>query len=144
MRVREEYLHVRGKGERDRLVAIPGLQRRIERYIQHGRPKDSRSDHLFLASRRGKRGDYEALTARGVQQLIRTLGQKIELGKRVYPHLLRHSFATTALAKGMNPIQLADILGHRSLVMTQNVYAHLSPSDSYEAMAKLLLARDER
>ena len=79
-----------------------------------------------------------------MHQLIRTLGQKVELGKRVYPHLLRHSFATAALAEGINPIQLADILGHRSLVMIQQVYAHLSPSDSYEAMAKFLLARDER
>lgn len=31
--------------------------------------------------------------------------------KRVYPHLLRHSFATHQLPRGMNPIQLADILG---------------------------------
>lgn len=42
----------------------------------------------------------------------------------------------------MNPIQLAEILGHRSLTMIQQVYAHLSPSDSYAAMQKLLLARD--
>ena len=79
-----------------------------------------------------------------MHQLLRTLGQKVGLGKRVYPHLLRHSYATFALQQGMNPIQLAIILGHRSLVMIQNVYAHLSPSDSYDAMAKLLLAQDER
>jgi integrase/recombinase XerD len=136
------YLQVHGKGESDRLVAIPQLQHRVERFIQHGRPKDSLSNHLFLASRRHGTHGYEALTTRGVHQLIRTLGQKVELGKRVYPHLLRHSYATFALQKGMNPIQLAEILGHRSLVMIQNVYAHLSPSDSYEAMAKLLLAEN--
>jgi site-specific recombinase XerD len=143
-RGREVYLQVRGKGERDRLVPINRLQHRVERFIQHGRPKDSLSDHLFLASRRHGAAGYEALTTRGVHQLIRTLGQKVEIGKRVYPHLLRHSFATSALAGGMNPIQLADILGHRSLVMIMQVYAHLSPSDSYAAMEKLLLARDER
>jgi site-specific recombinase XerD len=114
-RGREAYLQVRGKGERDRLVPINRLQHRVERFIQHSRPKDSLSDHLFLASRpHGSARGYEALTTRGVHQLIRTLVQKVELGKRVYPHLLRHSFATSALA-----IQLADILGHRSLVMIQ-------------------------
>jgi len=142
MRGRQAYLHVRGKGESDRLVAIPGLQHRVERFMQHGRPKDSLSDHLFLASRRRGSSGYEALTTRGVHQLIRTLAQKVQLGKRVYPHLLRHSFATRALAEGMNPIQLANILGHRSLVMIQNVYAHLSPSDSYAAMEKLLFTED--
>jgi integrase len=57
--------------------------------------------------------------------------------KRVYPRVLRHSYATWALARGMNPIQLAQILGHSSLAMIQNVYSHLSPSDAYEAMLRL-------
>jgi len=35
-------------------------------------------------------------------------------------------------------MQLADILGHSSLVMIHRVYAHLSPSDAYEAMLKSL------
>lgn len=58
---------------------------------------------------------------------------------RVYPHVLRHSYATYALTRGMNPIQLAQILGHSSLAMIQNVYSHLSPRDAYEAMANVLI-----
>jgi hypothetical protein len=46
---------------------------------------------------------------------------------------------TTALSQGMNPIQLAEIVGHTSLVMIQQVYSHLSPSDAYDAMAAMLL-----
>ena len=38
----------------------------------------------------------------------------------------------------MNPIQLADILGHSNLVMIHRVYAHLSPSAAYEAMLRSL------
>ena len=36
----------------------------------------------------------------------------------------------------MNPIQLADILGHSGLVMIHRGYAHLSPSDACEAMVR--------
>jgi hypothetical protein len=36
----------------------------------------------------------------------------------------------------MNPLTLAQILGHSSLVMIQNVYAHLTPSDAYDALLK--------
>ena len=42
------------------------------------------------------------------------------------------------LSQGMNPILLAQIMGHSSLAMIQNVYAHLTPSDAYEAMLRAL------
>jgi integrase len=42
------------------------------------------------------------------------------------------------LTRGVNPIQLAQIVGHTSLAMIQQVYAHLSPTDAYEAMARSL------
>jgi integrase len=38
----------------------------------------------------------------------------------------------------MNPLTLVQILGHTSLVMIQNVYAHLTPADSYDALLKIL------
>ena len=63
------------------------------------------------------------------------------LRKRVYPHLMRHTFATWAPTRGMNPLTMAQILGHNSLAMIQNVYAHLTPSDSYEALLKALSGR---
>jgi integrase len=43
----------------------------------------------------------------------------------------------------MNPIQLAQILGHSSLNMIQAVYSHLSPGDAYEAMIKTLREEDD-
>ena len=70
--------------------------------------------------------------------MIRNLGEAAAIKKRVYPHLLRHSFATWQLSHGMNPIQLAQILGNSSLTMIQGVYSHLSPGDAYEAMLKTL------
>jgi hypothetical protein len=36
----------------------------------------------------------------------------------------------------MNPPTLPEILAHSSLVMIQNVYAHLTPSDAYDALLK--------
>ena len=46
-----------------------------------------------------------------------------------------------APAQGMNPVQLAEIVGPTSLALTQQVYSPLSPSDAYDAMAKLLIGR---
>jgi site-specific recombinase XerD len=71
-----------------------------------------------------------------VEQLIQTLSEAAGIRKRVYPHLLRHSYATWALTRGMNPIMLAHILGHTSLPMIQNIYSHLTPTDAYQAMSR--------
>jgi integrase/recombinase XerD len=132
-RDRSHYLRVGGKtGER--MVPVPRLYRRLLRLAQRGRPRDVPSDRLFISLRRRPGGDHGPppggdhgpLTASGVEQVIQDLGTQASIGKRVYPHLLRHSYATWALTRGMNPIMLAHILGHTSLAMIQNVYSHLT------------------
>ncbi|MGH7609619.1 MAG: tyrosine-type recombinase/integrase [Candidatus Dormibacteria bacterium] len=143
-RDRGSFLRVTGKGDRERQIPVmPKLARRLQRYIEKTRPKDTRSDRVFLGLRRSAAtGQYEPLTTSGVEQLVRDLGERCGLPQRVHPHLFRHSFVTHALAQGMGPIQLAEIVGHTSLAMIQQVYAHLSPSDAYEAMAGIMVRSD--
>jgi site-specific recombinase XerD len=141
-RDRNLYLRVGGKtGER--LVPIPRLSRRLQKYVDRGRPRDVASDRIFISLKRRPGGDYGPLTPSGVEQLLQDLRQRAGITKRVYPHLLRHSYATWALSKGMNPIMLAHILGHTSLAMIQNVYAHLTPRDAYQAMLQALSSEPE-
>jgi len=139
---RNHYLRVRGKGDKERLVPIPRLFRRLQKYAVRGRSRDTDSDRLFIGLRRRPGGDYEPLTASGVEQMIRNLGQIANIPKRVYPHLLRHSFATWAITRGVDPITLARILGHSSLAMIQQHYSHLKPSDMHQALLQALTADD--
>lgn len=140
---RRQYLRVRGKGALERLVPIsPTLHSRLRRFVDRSRPKDVVGDRLFIALRRNSNGELEALTASGVEQMIKLNAQGAGIEKRVYPHLLRHSFVTWSLTRGMNPIQLAQIVGHSSLAMIQQVYSHLTPTDAYDAMIRVLQAED--
>ncbi|MFZ0168976.1 MAG: tyrosine-type recombinase/integrase [Candidatus Dormiibacterota bacterium] len=145
-RTRGSFLRVKGKGDRERQVPVyPKLARRLERYIAKTRPKDAHGDQIFLGLRRSAAtGLYEPLTPSGVQQSVRDLGLRCGISQPVHPHLFRHSFATWALNEGVNPIHLAEVMGHTSLVMIQQVYAHISPSDAYEAFAKILSNSDGR
>ncbi len=141
-RDRQAYLRVQGKGERDRLVPVlPDMVRRIERYVRTLRPKDARTDRLFVSRRRGRRGDYDPLTPSGLLQVVQAAADRAELKKRVTVHLLRHSFITNALRGRMDSMQLAAIVGHNSLRMIQQVYAHLNADDAYEAVLQLLRAQ---
>lgn len=135
---RDRYVRVHGKGAKDRLVPVqPQLYRRLQRLVR-GRPVEAREDRIFLSLTRRRGGAYEPLTTAGLQQLIRILGERAGLQKRVHPHLLRHSFATTMLNRQMDPITLSRILGHASLVMIQRTYAHQTAGDLSEALLRAL------
>jgi integrase/recombinase XerD len=146
-RDRNHYLRVVGrsygggaKGDRARLVPIPRLWKRLKRYADRGRPPGTDSDRVFLSLRRSQRsGDYEPLTKSGIEQMVRNVAELVGLKRRVYPHMLRHSYATWTLNRGMNPIMLAEVLGHSSLAMIQRNYAHQTPADAHELMARLLV-----
>ena len=138
---RERYLRVRGKGARERLVPIaPGLFQRLHRYAQRGGRVAGR---IFLTSRRSARtGQYEPVQPRSIQNALAFAAETAGIGKHVHPHLLRHSYATWALRRGMNPLQLQRILGHADLTMISSTYAHLTASDSYQAMMDLLRSEE--
>jgi integrase len=128
------YLRVRGKGDKDRLVPF--------RSYREG-PRDSSAADPFSVSSADCSSASPAVGRRrvGLADTLRSradasLGGGFE--RRVYPHLLRHSFATWQLSRGMNPILLADLLGRSRLVMIHRVYAHLTPSDAYEAIVPAL------
>jgi integrase/recombinase XerD len=139
---RERYIKVHGKGARDRLVpVVPALFQRIKRYADKGRGAHDLRDRIFITQRRSpKTGDFEPLAPRSVQNMLHFNAQAAGIQRNIHPHLFRHSYATWALRRGMNPLQLQRILGHADLAMISGVYSHLTPTDSYEAMMALLRA----
>lgn len=138
-------LRIRGKGDRERLVPItPMLARRLRKLGEHN-PADSMSDRLFLSERRNRAtGLYEAPGETAFEVMIRHLGERAGIKRRVYPHLLRHSFATDYLRKGGNPILLQQVLGHSSLAMITRHYQHLKIADAHDELMKLLLGETNR
>ena len=139
---RGEYaLTVHGKGSKDRKVPVtPALYRRLRRYLA-GRRADAR-ERVFVSLRKGADGRYAPLTESGCGQLVRVHAKEAGITKRVYPHLLRHSFATEWLRKGGNVISLQRILGHSDLSMITNVYSHLDSSDDFQAAMRVLTGQE--
>jgi integrase/recombinase XerD len=133
---RQAHLRVLGKRGRVRDVPIPpSLLRRLDRFIQ-SRPVERTSEAMFLTQRR-RNGVYDPLTRMGVYQVVKFAFQRARLGKRIYPHLLRHSWMTEMLRGGMNPIQLSIIAGASPEVIAAH-YTHLNKEDAYEAMIRAL------
>lgn len=94
-----------------------------------------------MSLRRNLVGVYEPLTTSGIYQVVKDAAWRARITKRVYPHLLRHSWMTEMLRNGMNPIQLSVIAG-ASVQVISDYYRHLTQDDAYEAMHRVLARTD--
>ncbi len=74
---------------------------------------------------------------RRIQQIVKETAAEAKITKRVYPHLLRHSVATTLLERGMPLEQIQKLLGHSKLETTQ-IYAESTPEMIKESYQRAL------
>jgi integrase/recombinase XerD len=116
-------LITKGKGGKSRYVPIlPELAQELRTYLGH-----RATGYLFETNR------HLPYSPRRIEQIVKATAEKAKIKKRVYPHLLRHSVATTLLERGMPIEQIQKFLGHSKLETTQ-VYAESTPEmikDSY-------------
>jgi site-specific recombinase XerD len=99
---------MRGKGSKERRIALGNnCLRNLVYYLDRHRPGEEEledwgsagEDHLFLAETR------TPLTKNGVEMLFLRLRQRAGItGKRISPHILRHTFAVRYLVLGMTPL----------------------------------------
>ena len=76
------------------------------------------------------------ITTRQVQRRLDQWIAKVGFDKRVTPHTLRHTFATSVYARTSNLLAVQQALGHASVTTTQ-VYAHLLDETLEEALDTL-------
>jgi integrase/recombinase XerD len=119
---------VLGKGSKERIVPIGRSARdALTTYLARGRPElvrespRSRADAeaVFLNARGGR------LSRQGAWGVVRHHGDRVGLGDRLTPHVLRHSCATHLLDHGADIRVVQELLGHASLSTTQ-VYTKVS------------------
>ena len=116
-------IRVTGKGQKTRLVPVGGKALQAVRdYVEHERPRLVRpgrtSSHIFLSTRGGP------LTTVRLWQIVKRRASLAGIGTAVYPHLLRHSFATHLLENGADLRVIQEMLGHADIATTQ-IYTHV-------------------
>jgi len=109
-----------GKGGKRREVPIRAeLARLLALHIGK-----RRAGPLFVSREKGKSGS-RVYTRQRIGQMVRDVARKAGIGKRLYPHLLRHTMATRLLADGMDITDIQKFLGHEDLGATR-IYAETS------------------
>jgi integrase/recombinase XerD len=121
---KDNVIKIRGKGGRERLVPISrtavewGVKYRDVRH-QWLRKHRLKETEIFYLTRTGK-----GFTRQGIWKIVKKYAKKAGLGRNVWPHMIRHSFATHVLEGGADLRAVQELLGHRSISTTE-VYTHL-------------------
>lgn len=129
-----ETMHVMGKGRRERVLPLWGIAKPVLREWLAIRSK-GQDDHLFLNSR-GKGMSRHGFAHRlKVQVAIAKQQVPSLVGKRVSPHVLRHSCARHTLDAVNNDIRkVAMWLGHASPKTTET-YLRDDPIERLEVLS---------
>ena len=118
----EGILRVTGKGNKTRLVPVGRKAcEALASYVSTERPKLVKrhtGSEIFLSERGTK------LTTARIWQIVKKHAKHSGLEANIYPHLLRHSFATHLLSNGADLRIIQEMLGHADISTTQ-VYTHV-------------------
>jgi site-specific recombinase XerD len=130
---------VLGKGAKERRVALgQNCLRNLSYYLDKHRPDEKElaewgsagEDHLFLSETR------QPLTKNGMEMLFKRLKARAGIvGKRISPHIFRHTFAMNYLIKSNDPFSLQELLGHEDLTTVLN-YIHMNDTILQEQKRK--------
>ena len=116
------YISTMGKGRKQRLVPVGETAlEHLEKYLIEARPKldRKRSVYLFLTNRGGP------MSRQGFWMMVGKYARMAAIEKSIYPHMLRHSFATHLLERGADLRAVQAMLGHADISTTQ-IYTHVS------------------
>ncbi|MBV9009516.1 MAG: tyrosine recombinase XerD [Verrucomicrobia bacterium] len=118
----ERTILVLGKGNKMRLVPFGRkAAEAVAAYLSIERPKlvNRKSGNEIFLSARGTK-----LTPARIWQIVKAQAKRSGLETNIYPHLLRHSFATHLLSNGADLRIIQEMLGHADISTTQ-VYTHV-------------------
>ncbi len=131
----EQSLNVLGKGRKQRIVpfgdkAAQALKHWLKLRVHYA----TQDEAAVFVSQRGNR-----ISPASVQQRMKKWARVKGLDQRLYPHLMRHSFASHILESSQDLRAVQELLGHANLSTTQ-IYTHLD----FQQLAKVYDAAHPR
>lgn len=104
---------IAGKGNKDRIIILSkNWVAEYKKYIEE-RNKKIKSEYLFCSD------SGKALSVDTIQKFLKISASKAGISKKISPHKLRHSFATSLLENDVNIRYIQQLLGHANLNTTQ-------------------------
>ena len=133
----QAVIDIIGKGNRFRRIPLKGeTVLAIQDYLKAAKNGTEPGHPMFHTL--GKHGPYDqvGLTPKAVDCLVKTAAQRGLIRKRIHPHVMRHTFATTLLDKGVDLKTVQNLMGH-SHIRTTERYLHSTDDRKVDAVQRL-------
>lgn len=114
------YINVKKRKSRyDRKIPISMKLRIIlEDYLEDCRSEiDTESDNVFVHE------DGRKYTENYFNRMLKRVAKQAGLNENITSHIMRHSFASNLIGKGVDIVKVKKLLGHESIITT-NIYLH--------------------
>ena len=102
-----------GKGNKERVVLFND---RCKLYIKEYLNKRAAADIALFVS---ERSPYKRLSVRAIQKILKNISLRKDFECSVFPHKLRHTFATNMFRQGADLKTVQFLLGHKNISTTQ-------------------------
>lgn len=137
IKLSEKQFSVIGKGKKLRSVFMTSQARdALKKYLM---ARGDDSEFLFISLSGNSYG--QRLSRNSVEAIVKHYAGVVGISKKVTPHTLRHSFATSLIKKGADIRSVQILLGHSSITTTQ-IYTHVD--DKYLQQVHDLLDKKSR
>ena len=112
-----------GKGDKHRIFYLNAkAELALKKYLEI---REDDSPALFVSERK----PHGRIKKAAIEKRVRQLGEMSQIGRRVYPHLIRHTTATDGLFRGMPVEEVQKLLGHVNITTTM-IYAEVSEENT--------------
>lgn len=133
--LKQDEFTVKGKGGKTRVVFLNDETKGwIKKYLEK---RTDTLPYLFVGHDRAgaHREESKALTSRSIQRIVEAAARDAGITKRITPHVMRHTYATTLLRNGADIRSVQAMLGHSSITTTQ-IYTHITDKGLREVHKK--------
>lgn len=130
---REQFINIKnkkdleigivGKGNHPRTVYFS--ERSLEWLRKYLETREDKEKALYINYKGPKKQAGERLSSRAIENLVKKYALLSGCPATTTPHVLRHSFATDLLNKGVDIRTVQEFLGHRNIATTQ-IYTHVT------------------
>lgn len=128
-------IRVYGKGSKERIIPI-GNTKVLQLLREYEKAFEKEIEGNFFVNRYG-----EPLSTQTVRLMLRHYTKAAGIEQYITPHMLRHSFATLLLEKGVDIRMIQQLLGHASIVTTQ-IYTNVA-SEQKKKILEMYHPRNE-
>ena len=122
--MKEGYIRVIGKGNKERLVPIGdvAVEALADYLMVRPIPTDRKSDNIVFLNRFGR-----SLSRISMFNMVKKQALSAGIDKEISPHTFRHSFATHLIENGADLRGVQEMLGHENITTTE-IYTHVEDS----------------